>query len=566
MCGIAGAIAGAPGVVERMLEGLHHRGPDGRGTADGALARLGCARLKIRGGEEGAQPLKTRRGLLVYNGEIYNTGELVKDLASHGVAVPDRSDTAILGALLDQYGIAAVDRLNGMYALAWDDGERVWLARDPIGIKPLYYRGTEFASEIAPLLGRGARPCAAAIARWLSFHYAYGEETFFEGVKRVPPGGIVTLLDGRVHRARHPSLAPAPPNPSLSAEMLRKVLERAVRDAVPAERFGLTLSGGFDSTLVAALAPGARVAFHGRVAEEGCDESAYARAAAEALGLPLREVPVTAEACREALPLVVRAMEEPAAGPGVLGQWLVAQAAAKEVRILLSGCGGDELFGGYARTAAITRDEPPKGLEAYAPLFARVRGLDPASRVAALLDRRSESLFTRDFLAAHPVPREEFLDRFQGDPESAAARAELEITLPALLHVEDRVTMAFGIEGRVPLLDRRLLRSAVRLPEGARVDARGRLKALLRDAGDPLLPEAVRARRDKMGFPLPIGAWCAGPWRDLVRDVCCGRAAKARGMIDAKGVERALENPGRYDRGLFAALFLELWSTTFLDG
>lgn len=562
MCGIAGAVAGAPGVVERMLEGLRHRGPDGPAAADGRLARLGCARLRIRGGDDGAQPLRTRKGLLVFNGEIYNTGELVKDLAWHGVTVPDRSDTAILGALLDQYGIAAVDRLNGMYAFAWDDGERVWLARDPVGIKPLYYRGTAFASEITPLLTGGARPSAPAIARWLSFHCAYGEETFFEGVRRVPPGGIVTLPDGRVHRAASPSLAPAPPNPSLDAELLRKVLERAVRDATPSEPFGVSLSGGLDSTLVAALAPGARVAFHGHVAEEGCDESAYARAAADALGLPLRPVPVTEKACREALPKVVRAMEEPAAGPGVLGQWLVAEAAAREVRILLSGCGGDELFGGYARAAAITRDEPPPGLEAYAPLFARVKGLDPRARVLALLDRRGDALFTREFLDAHPPPHEEFLDRFKGD----ALRAELGITLPALLHVEDRVTMAFGIEGRVPLLDRRLLRSAVRLGDAARVDGSGRLKALLRDAASPLLPAVVRARRDKMGFPIPIGTWCAGPWREMIRDVCCGPRARARGMIDGAGVEHALERPGRYDRGLFAALFLELWSRTFLDG
>ncbi len=557
MCGIAGTLAGAPGTLERMLDRLKHRGPDGHAAADGRLSRLGCARLGIRGGEDGAQPLRTRRGLLVFNGEIYNTKELVKDLAWHGVRVDGRSDTRVLGALLDQYGIKAVDRLNGMYAFAWDDGEKVWLARDPVGVKPLYYRDGAFASEITPLLGPGARPRAAAIARWTTFHCAYGEETFFEGVRRVPPGGIVTLPDGRVHRRGSLTLAPAPPNPALTPEMLRKVLARAVRDATPSEPFGVTLSGGIDSTLVLALAEGAAVAFHGRVAEEGCDEAPYARSAAEALGVPLREIPVTAEACREALPQVVRAMEEPAAGPGVLGQWIVAREASREVRVLLSGCGGDELFGGYARAAALAFDEPPPGLEAYAPLFARVKGLPPAARARALLDRREGALFTRDFLAAHPPPEEEIGD---------AVAAELAITLPALLHVEDRVTMAFGIEGRVPLLDRRLVRSAVRLPPGARVDARGRLKALLRDAAEPLLPEAVRARRDKMGFPLPVGAWCRGPWRDLVMDVCCGPRARERGVVDAEAVARAVDEGGRFDRGLFAALFLELWFRSFIDG
>jgi asparagine synthase (glutamine-hydrolysing) len=557
MCGIAGALAAAPGAVERMLDRLGHRGPDGTAASDGKVARLGCSRLSIRGGEDGAQPLRTKRGLLVFNGEIYNTRGLVKDLAWYGVHVDGRSDTQILGALLDQYGIRAVDRLNGMYAFAWDDGERVWLARDPVGVKPLYYREGAFASEITPLLTRPVRPFGPAIARWLSFHCAYGDETFFEGIRRVPPGGIVTLPDGKVHRRSSVTLAPAPPNPSLTGEMLRKVLTRAVRDATPEEPFGVTLSGGIDSTLVAALAPGARLAFHGRVAEEGCDESSYARAAAEALGLELREVLVNAETCREALPQVVRAMEEPAAGPGVLGQWIVAREAAREVRVLLSGCGADELFGGYARAAALDRDEPPPGLEAYAPLFARVRGLPAAARVRALLDRRDGALFTRAFLEAHPPPAEEIGD---------ALRAELLVTLPALLHVEDRVTMAFGIEGRVPFLDRRLVRSAVRLPEGARVDGSGRLKALLRDAAEPLLPDVVRARRDKMGFPLPIGAWCRGPWRDLVLDVCASRTARERGILDGNGIERALAGGGRFDRGLFAALFLELWFRSFVDG
>jgi asparagine synthase (glutamine-hydrolysing) len=250
-------------------------------------------------------------------------------------------------------------------------------------------------------------------------------------------------------------------------------------------------------------------------------------------------------------------MEEPAAGPGVLGQWIVAREAAREVRVLLSGCGGDELFGGYARAAALALDEPPPGLEAYAPLFARARGLPQGERARALLDRREGSLFTREFLEAHPPPEEGIAD---------AAAAEIAITLQALLHVEDRVTMAFGIEGRVPLLDRRLVRSAVRLPPEARVDARGRLKALLRDAADPLLPEVVRSRRDKMGFPLPIGAWCQGPWRDLVTDVCCGPRARERGVVDADAALRALERPGRFDRGLFAALFLELWFRSFIDG
>jgi len=570
MCGIAGAVGGDRRIVDRMLDRLAHRGPDGRAVRNGGCAHLGCVRLEIRGGADGAQPLPTRRGALVFNGEIFNTSELVKELAWHGVRVSGDSDTEIVGALLDVFGIEAVDRLNGMYALAWDDGAQVWLARDPAGVKPLYYRGARFASEIGPLLDGAAALHGPALARWLTFHHAYGAQTLFEGVLRVPAGGVVVLPEGRVVRERHPALRFGAPNPGATPERLAKVLRRAVRDATPKDRYGVTLSGGIDSTLVAALAGGDAVAYHGRVAEEGCDESGWARAAAEALGLPLVEVPVTAEACLAAFPDVVRALEEPAAGPGALAQWVVAGRAARDVRVVLSGCGGDELFGGYARAAALLRDEPPPGLEAYAPLFARVRGLDGADRAFRLLDRRSPALYTRDFLDAHPAPGDEFRARFaEGglSPDAAAARAELEIVLPALLHVEDRVTMAFSLEGRVPLLDRRLLRTAMRLPPEARVDGTGRLKALLRDAAAPSLPGAVRGRTDKMGFPLPLGDWIArGPWRELVLDVLGDARTKERGMIDVEGARRAANAPSRYDRDLYAALSLELTCRTMLDG
>jgi len=571
MCGIAGVVGGDPRTLERMLDRLAHRGPDGRASANGQAARMGCTRLAIRGGAAGAQPLRTRTGLLAFNGEIYNLAELVKDCAWHGIEVDPESDTQVVGALLDIYGIRAVDRLNGMFALSFDDGERVHLARDPAGIKPLYYRGSRFASEIEPLLlGKERRLCSAAVARWLTFHVAWGEETFFEGVSRVVPGGIVTLPGGALVRAGDPALRPGAANPALDADRLRRVVSRAVRDTATQAACGVSLSGGLDSTLVAALLPRENlVAFHGRVREAGCDESGFARAAAQALGLELVEVPITAEACLEAFPRVVEALEEPVAGPGSIAQWLVARAAAQRVKVLYSGCGGDELFGGYARCAAMAFDRPPAGLEAYAPLFARAAGCAfPAGRALALLDRRPGALFSADFLAAHPAPAEEFQERFFAnglEPLAAAARAEREVVLPGLLQVEDRVTMAFGLEGRVPLLDRRLLKAAGRLGPEQRVDQAGTLKALLRDAAAPLLPPAVRERRDKLGFPLPLGEWLAGPWRGFVLDVLEDRRTKERGIADRDAAKRALDEAGRYDRGLVSLLAFELWCRRYLD-
>ncbi len=564
MCGIAGVVGYDDERVRRMVSAMAHRGPDGQTVARAKRSTLGCARLAIRGGAAGAQPYVTARGTLVFNGEIYNAGELVKDLAWHGVTVNGGSDTAIVGGLLDQYGVDAIDRMNGMFAFAWDDGGSVWLARDPAGIKPLYYSGDAFASEIRPLLTTARAVNETALQRWLTFHFSVGNETMFAGVSRVPAGGVVALERGAIVRDDERAFRFGAPNPSLDPARLRKIVERAIQDTQPDERCGVCLSGGIDSTLVAALTAGDRIAYHGRVAAEGCDESAYAKAAAEALGLPLVIVDITAEACLDALPRVLDALEEPVAGPGSMAQFLVAERAAQDVRILFSGCGGDELFGGYARTAAAELDHPPAGLEAYEPLFSRVRGRSPSDRMFKLFDRRAPGIFHKEFLAtaatsfAHTTP--------PGlSPSAQSAVHETHVTLPALLQVEDRVTMAHGIEGRVPLLDRRLLRCAGKLAPHHRVDADGRLKALFRDAAAPYLPAPIRARTDKMGFPLPLADWFAGPWRAFARDVLLDKTTRERGMIDPAGVEAALLRRDRYDRGLYGALALELWWRRFFD-
>jgi len=569
MCGIAGAWGGDPGRVERMISAMGSRGPDRAAVESIDEVHLGCARLAIRGGPRGDQPLRAGRGTLVFNGEIYNSGELVKDLARHGIEVTGESDTEIVAWLLNVYGIRAVDRLNGMFALAWYDGRTLQLARDPAGIKPLYYGNHAFSSTIAPLLDGQRTLDATAVGRWLTFHVAYGEETFFDGVRRVPAGGIVELPEGRVLRSQALGLGFGTPNPALTEDRLSKVLQRSVRDASPADgRYGVALSGGIDSTLVAALSVGDRVAYHGHVAHEGCDESEYARAAAREIGIPLVEVPITADACWRVLPHVVRALEEPVAGPGSMAQYLVAERAAEDVRVLLSGCGGDELFGGYARAVALVHESPPPGWENYAPLFARAPGESNGVRAFELLQRREGTLFTHDFLDAHPAPRAAFVEAFEDGglgPLASAARAEMHIVLPGLLQVEDRVGMAHSLENRVPLLDRRLLKVATRLSESARVGGDGTAKALLRGAAARFLPRLVRERRDKMGFPLPLGDWFGGPWREPAREILLDRRTRERGLIDTAAVENALTGHARYDRGLYSALLFALWCETFLD-
>jgi asparagine synthase (glutamine-hydrolysing) len=503
-----------------------------------------------------------------------------------------------------------------MFAFAIHDRrrDRVLLARDAFGVKPLYWvraRGRVlFASEIKAMLPaiRPVTPDPHGLLEYLAFGYRHGRGTLFTGVERLPPGHRAVVRPGRPPRLERwwdPDETPGERPEGGWIEAVAAALEDSVRIALRADvAAGTTLSGGVDSSVIAVLAGrhglSGAPAFTGAFPDHpGFDESAYAREAAEHAGLdPVLVVPTADDVARD-MEAIVRAMDEPAGGPGVLPQYVVARAASGRVRVLLGGQGGDELFGGYVRQfadlwagAKATLDQDTVDalmpgmdqLRGYEPLVRRALdaaatgftapGLDdPVKRYFALVDRREglSSLLHRQLAPrmlrwpARDVFSAAFPETPDGDRLSRTMRYERTALLPALLHVEDRVTMAHGLESRVPLLDPPLARLALRAPRERRL-AGGLLKALLRDAAARWLPPGVRERRDKMGFPVPLSAWAAGPLRDWLHDTLLSRRARERGIVRPEAVRVRIEQAGLWDRSLWALLNLELWHRSFVDG
>ncbi len=602
-----------------MLDALRHRGPDGRGlvAVDGAV--VGAVRLAILDPAHGDQPMRTADGrhVVALNGAIVNHEELRSELAARGAAFRTRCDTEVLLELLARDGRAAFGALNGMFAVAFLDtrsGELL-LARDPCGIKPLYWteQGDRvlFASEPKALLaadGVTARLDDVALLDHLAFQLPLDERTFFAGIRRLPPGSVL-----RLRRDAPPELLPLPAwrdvpeppsDPDAVAEILRELLRDALRVHLRADvPLGAHLSGGVDSSLVSALATraGARPlqVFTGAFDVPGFDERQHARAVAAELGAVAHETVLAPADLADALPRAARAMDEPAGGPGLLPQWCVARLAARHVKVVLGGQGGDELFSGYVRhlvlhlegalreavhggdTRALRRLAPHlASLDGYEPLLRRqfATGLfeDPALRCmrlhfrgGGLADVLAGDL--RSAFAAHPAA-----ERFRARHAAAAARApgcsdvgaavrlDRELVLPALLHVEDRTSMAWSLESRVPLLDRRVLAFVDRLPDAVLLGD-GELKGLLRRAAAADLPVAAGARRDKMGFPVPLAAWARGPLRSFFEDLLLDRTARARGLFEPAAVERVLAGESVEARHLWALVNVELWMRTFLS-
>jgi asparagine synthase (glutamine-hydrolysing) len=548
---------------------------------------------------------------LTFNGFIANFRELRAEMEGAGEDFATDGDTEVLLRLLLLRGAEALPLLDGMFAFAFHDPRRgrTLLARDPCGVKPLYLaedgESLLFASEVKALLavlpGRPRRD-REALLEYLSFQVPLGDATLFRGIRRLGPGRLLET-DGGPWREREwwrpPVPAGATGDPAAAAAALRDALARSVARSLRADvPVGAFLSGGLDSTLVASLAlrggAAALPLFHGTY-DEGpeFDERPHARAAAAALGLRLTEVVIGAEETARELPPLARALEEPMGGPGAVGSWFVARRAAASVRVVLGGQGADEVFSGYARHLAVEFGEALRVAVAgdAAPLLALLPGLGALRGYGPML---SESFSGEDLL---PPAEERFFrlvhrgegmkgllredlardlalfrarERFEaafpapgsGDLRSRMAEFERRTLLPALLHVEDRTSMAHGIEARVPLLGREVLDLALGLPPAVRW-AGGGLKPLLRRAAEGLVPPAVLAREDKMGFPVPLARWARGPLAEFVRDLLDGAAR--RGLLRADAAERLVRTEGIAARRLWAIVSLELWHRAFID-
>jgi asparagine synthase (glutamine-hydrolysing) len=604
MCGICGVVSASGSVdperVARMSTTLVHRGPDSAGEFCDGTAALAARRLSIIDLETGDQPIANEDGTLhvVQNGEIYNYRELRRELERAGHTFRTHGDTEVLLHLYEQYGDGFAARLRGMFAVAiWDaPRRRLVVARDRFGIKPLYYSdlGGElaFASELRAL-PRGEID-VDAVEAFLAFNSIPGPLTIFRETRKLPAGHLLLWEDGAVRVERFARPAPLPERDDEQAELVEELRSR-LRDSVRAHLVsdvpvGVLLSGGVDSALLAALAAeesaGPVRTFSIGFEERSFDELAGARLVAERYGTQHRELVLRPDAAL-LLPALADAFDEPFADSSALPTYLVSELAASDVKVALSGEGGDELFGGYYTYAADLLAARTGGLARLArPVVERL----PSSSAKASFDYRAKR-FVR---AAHLPP----LERHHGWKEifSPGLRAELtgrrsgfdpvdllrtryaetdgaeelarlqDVDLGVyladdLLVKTDRASMAHSLEARVPYLDTVVTNLALALPTRHKVRGLAK-KVLLRKAAAPLLPREI-VQGKKRGFSIPAAAWLRGELEPFARDTLAAETLRRQGFFEPRVVERLLDDhvAGREDlsRQLWGLLAFTLW-------
>ena len=592
-----------------MRDTLLHRGPDSPGLFVDGPVGLAARRLSIIDLETGDQPLTNEDGTVtvVQNGEIYNYRELRAELERDGHRFRTHSDTEVIAHLYEQHGDPFVERLRGMFALAVWDGKkrRLVLARDRFGIKPLYYRalqgGLEFASELRAL-PRGEIDLDALEA-FLAFNSIPGPLTIFRDTRKLLPGHVLAWDGGepRIERYARPAPSASSDLRGEAGDVLAEELRERLRDSVRAHLVadvpvGVFLSGGVDSSLIAALAAEESAeplrTFSIGFAEASFDEREDARRVAERYGTRHRELLLRPDGA-ELLPALAEAFDEPFADSSALPTYLVSQLAAEDVKVALSGEGGDELFGGYytyaadllaLRTARFARLARPlverlpvstrrTSLEYRAKRYVRAAHLPPLER-----HHGWKEIFTADARAEltgrrhHWDPVDVLRDRF-AETEGADLLARLQdvdervYLVDDLLVKTDRASMAHSLEARVPFLDPVVADFAHALPTRMKVRRLGK-KVLLRKAAEPLLPrENVHGR--KRGFSIPAAAWLRGELEPFARDVLSDETLRRQGYLEPAAVRRVLNDhvAGRADlsRQLWGLLALTLWHEAHVE-
>ncbi|MCA9791300.1 MAG: asparagine synthase (glutamine-hydrolyzing) [Candidatus Eremiobacteraeota bacterium] len=617
MCGIAGILS--PGPLPQLERGLRvmndllaHRGPDGEGIWTHPSGRLGLAhrRLSIIDLEGGAQPMKDGHGnVLTYNGEIYNYLELRQELGQENFRTSCDTEVILVG--YRRWGEAVVDKLRGMFSFAlWDEAnQRLFCARDRFGIKPFYYAEQEgvftFASEpkaLLPFLPEVATD-HEGLMDYLVFQFCLAGKTLFRHVRELEAGHVL-VRDAQGTRTRrywevyygvdleHTDLY----FERRLNDLVHESIELHLRSDVP---LGAYLSGGLDSSLVASLAAERSrpfVGFHGRFdLGPEYDESAYARLVSDRHHFELVSVDITVDDFLADIEKVIYHLDYPVAGPGSFSQFVVSREAARHRKVVLGGQGGDELFGGYTRYLIAYFEQCIKAAidgtmhngnfvvtyESIIPNLTALRNYKPllqsfwSEGLFESMDRRYFRLVDRaqnlrDEIRWDQLPEyspfEVFSSIFYGPNVRRDSYFDLmtnfdfKTLLPALLHVEDRVSMAHGLESRVPLLDHPMVELAATMPASVKFRD-GTLKHVFRNAMGGYVPKEIAERQDKMGFPTPVAEWFQGPARDFVRDLL----SRERDYVDHHQVLAGLDAEPRFGRKLWGLVCLELWQRRFHD-
>jgi asparagine synthase (glutamine-hydrolysing) len=596
-------------VLARMTDRLRHRGPDDRGTFEAPGVALGVRRLSIVDVAGGHQPVsdESRRIWAIQNGELYNHEHVRRSLVERGHLFQSRCDTEILPHLYEEVGNGLPREIHGKFALAaWDtERQRGLVARDRLGVKPLYYSVVGdllvFASELKSLLASGLVDTALdyeAIDVYLTLGYFAGRTTPLASVRKLLPGHLLAVDDGLREEQYWAYPEPAP-EPRLeareAADRLLFELERAVRDRLMSDvPLGAMLSGGLDSSVVVALmarnmAEPVKTYSVGFAEAGESNELPHARRVAEALGAEHHEVELSVHDELTPLEDLVWALDEPVADLSALGFGAISALASTEVTVALSGQGADELFAGYpryVRAAVLERSEwiPAPllhaGARTIAPLGGRwarfanaLRADDPASRYLALrAPYVSEEL--RRSLARDPIGRTHerareavagFVDGLPDRPLSTTQYLDAHLGLvDDMLHYFDRMSMAHSLEVRVPFLDHRLVEFAALVPDHLKVGPRLDTKVVLRQAATGLVPDFV-LERPKVGFfSSMVSSWLASQLDRHAPRYLLGSDTRIAELVDPAVVEELTASPSSNGEPLYALLVLEVWLSSFL--
>jgi len=627
MCGICGKLTLEPGatvspaLIKTMADAIHHRGPDDEGYYVAGQIGLGFRRLAIIDLKTGHQPLSNEDGSvwIVFNGEIYNYQELRNLLLTKGHVFKTQTDTEVIVHLYEEFGPECLAKLRGMFGFAIWDGrtKTLFLARDRVGIKPLYYHLTDtslvFGSEIKAILADPSVKREFApemIDRFLTFLYVPGEETLLKGIRKLAPGHYLLVRDGKAVTRQYWDLRFSEPRrgtglKEAEADLLSLLSETVKLHMIADVPVGVLLSGGVDSTGVLSLAVDTTdkkistftVGFAGGAF---ADERPYAKLAAERFGTQHYEMTISPQDFLTFLPKYVWHMEEPVCEPPAIALYYVSKLARKHVTVLLSGEGGDEAFAGYSNYRNLVWLERLKrGGSLLNGVLARGMSLaDSAfrlprvSKYAPLMkDRFPEyyygrtsnphrttgnrlgSLYSDDFrqgidrehsLQPVRVLQSHVLDQ---DTLDAMLYIDTKTWLPDdLLIKADKMTMANSLELRVPLLDHKVLEFAASLPPNFKLRG-ATTKFILKSALAQRIPQEIRERK-KTGFPVPYESWIRNEMKETVWGVLTDRKTINRGYLRRDAVEQLLQanlNGHDYSKEIFSLLSLELWQRTFLE-
>jgi asparagine synthase (glutamine-hydrolysing) len=625
MCGIAGIIntnrseiGNLPKKLEVMNKLISHRGPDDQGIWQSTDKSVGLAhrRLSIIDLSQHAhQPMISPMGdVIVYNGEIYNHKELRQALASHWT-FKTRSDTEVILAAYKVYGVDCVKHFKGMFAFAIWDGEKLFCARDHFGIKPFYYtqQGDDlyFASESKALLPflPEIKTDRVSFAEYITFQYPMGNKTLFSNVYQLEPAHAMVITKAGMKIWRfwdvHYNID-YDHTPAYFSNKLEEILDESISLHMRSDvEVGAYVSGGIDSSIIGILATkeknSALPFFHGRFLEDKAyDESEYAQHAAKICDTQLHIKDITAQDFIDNFQKIIYHLDFPVAGPGVFPQYMVSEMASKQVKVVLGGQGGDEIFGGYARYViayfeqcikAAIEGNYKKGnfvvtaesiipnlevLNAYKPLLKKFwsnglfdslekryfslvdRGMDLEGEVHLTASERDHvyNQFLEVFNAAKFEKAESYLD--------SMTHFDFKCLLPGLLHVEDRVSMAHGLEARVPFLYHPLIEFAATIPANIKF-ADGRMKQMLKSTFANVIPPQILNRKDKMGFPVPLNEWIRGDLKEFVYDILSTAASRKDNYIDYKAFIKNIDNTGQFSRKVWGFLCYEMWQQVFHD-